>query len=315
MSGGGRSYRESGIPARSSSARISSTGSSGLAAALQPASGGRKRGRVRSWGSSVSRSDSVRRGACRADRGRGAVRPGLRGGVRRAAGARRSPGRRRAVPHSRRAARGIRRRCGEARRVHLGPLLAALRPSRVRPAELPDALAHEVRGQPAGPRCWPTVASPVSSCGGAASGTGVDLLSRVRKNIVLPLLHAHYRRRHEHGDWLNAARRHLLNRFLGRLRHCLQTRKRYDEQHAFGPLLALRRGAGLPSWLPEMSLGARHGSRRPQCRPCPTGRPFSARRAGPRGGGARRRPRSSPAWRRQRVAPLRRSSSPGEPLT
>ncbi|WP_331756078.1 IS110 family transposase [Streptomyces sp. NBC_01643] len=53
---------------------------------------------------------------------------------------------------------------------------------------------------------------------------------------------AHYRRRREHGDWHNAAQRNLLNRFLGQLHHCLQTRKCYDEQHAFSPLLALSSG-------------------------------------------------------------------------
>lgn len=38
-----------------------------------------------------------------------------------------------------------------------------------------------------------------------------------------PGANAHYRRRREHGDWHNAAQRHLLNRFLGQLHHCLQT--------------------------------------------------------------------------------------------
>ncbi|MFB9739389.1 IS110 family transposase, partial [Streptomyces thermocoprophilus] len=47
---------------------------------------------------------------------------------------------------------------------------------------------------------------------------------------------AHYRRRREHGDWHNAAQRHLLNRFLGQLHHCLQTRQPFDEQLAFAPL-------------------------------------------------------------------------------
>ena len=39
-----------------------------------------------------------------------------------------------------------------------------------------------------------------------------------------PGANAHYRRRREHGDWHNAAQRHLLNRFLGQLHHCLKTR-------------------------------------------------------------------------------------------
>ncbi|MFF9483091.1 IS110 family transposase [Streptomyces sp. NPDC014733] len=51
-----------------------------------------------------------------------------------------------------------------------------------------------------------------------------------------PGANAHYRRRREHGDWHNAAQRHLLNRFLGQLHHCLQTRQPFDEQLAFAPL-------------------------------------------------------------------------------
>jgi transposase len=52
-----------------------------------------------------------------------------------------------------------------------------------------------------------------------------------------PGANAHYRRRREHGDWHTAAQRHLLNRFLGQLHHCLQTRQHFDEQRAFAPLL------------------------------------------------------------------------------
>ena len=44
---------------------------------------------------------------------------------------------------------------------------------------------------------------------------------------------AHYRRRREHGDWHAQAQRHLLNRMIGQLYHCLQTRQVFDEQHAF----------------------------------------------------------------------------------
>ncbi|WP_328863471.1 IS110 family transposase [Streptomyces sp. NBC_00306] len=53
-----------------------------------------------------------------------------------------------------------------------------------------------------------------------------------------PGANAHYRRRREHGDWHAAAQRHLLNRFLGQLHHCLKTRQQFDEQHAFAPLLS-----------------------------------------------------------------------------
>ncbi len=52
-----------------------------------------------------------------------------------------------------------------------------------------------------------------------------------------PGANAHYRRRREHGDWHNAAQRHLLNRFLGQLHHCLQTRQPFDEQRAFAPFV------------------------------------------------------------------------------
>jgi len=44
---------------------------------------------------------------------------------------------------------------------------------------------------------------------------------------------SHYRRRREHGDWHAAAQRNLLNRMLGQLFHCLQTRQHFDEQRAF----------------------------------------------------------------------------------
>ncbi|MGW2540367.1 IS110 family transposase [Kitasatospora sp. NPDC001574] len=44
---------------------------------------------------------------------------------------------------------------------------------------------------------------------------------------------AHYRRRRDHGDWHAAAQRNLLNRLLGQLFHCLQSRRPFDEQLAF----------------------------------------------------------------------------------
>ncbi|MFD5088924.1 IS110 family transposase [Kitasatospora sp. NPDC058406] len=48
-----------------------------------------------------------------------------------------------------------------------------------------------------------------------------------------PGAHAHYKRRREHGDWHASAQRHLLNRMIGQLYHCLHTRQLFDEQHAF----------------------------------------------------------------------------------
>ncbi|MGW3045708.1 IS110 family transposase [Kitasatospora sp. NPDC001159] len=44
---------------------------------------------------------------------------------------------------------------------------------------------------------------------------------------------AHYRRRRERGDWHAQAQRHLLNRMIGQLYHCLRTRQLFDENHAF----------------------------------------------------------------------------------
>ncbi|MBN9743415.1 IS110 family transposase [Amycolatopsis sp. A1MSW2902] len=50
---------------------------------------------------------------------------------------------------------------------------------------------------------------------------------------------AHYQRRRDHGDGHAQAQRHLFNRFLGQLHHCLQTGELYDEDRAFRPQLAL----------------------------------------------------------------------------
>jgi transposase len=44
----------------------------------------------------------------------------------------------------------------------------------------------------------------------------------------------HYDRRRAHGDRHAAALRHLFNRMLGQLYHCLQTRQTYDPIKAFG---------------------------------------------------------------------------------
>ncbi|MGI5048140.1 IS110 family transposase [Streptomyces sp. JAC25] len=61
-----------------------------------------------------------------------------------------------------------------------------------------------------------------------------------------PGANAHYRRRRDHGDWHAAAQRHLVNRFLGQLHHCLKTRQFFDEQHAFAPFLQAPAGPGSP---------------------------------------------------------------------
>jgi transposase len=45
----------------------------------------------------------------------------------------------------------------------------------------------------------------------------------------------HYRRRREHSDRHAAATRHLFNKLLGQLHHCLQHRQTFDETKAFPP--------------------------------------------------------------------------------
>ncbi|GHG14303.1 hypothetical protein GCM10017567_35050 [Amycolatopsis bullii] len=51
----------------------------------------------------------------------------------------------------------------------------------------------------------------------------------------------HYHRRRAHGDRHAAALRHLINRFLGQLHHCLQTGHAFDPAKAFDPLPARQR--------------------------------------------------------------------------
>ncbi|MGW7133428.1 IS110 family transposase [Streptomyces bobili] len=53
-----------------------------------------------------------------------------------------------------------------------------------------------------------------------------------------PGANAHYRRRRERGDWHAQAQRHLFNRMIGQLFHCLQRGELFDEQTAFRSLLA-----------------------------------------------------------------------------
>lgn len=49
----------------------------------------------------------------------------------------------------------------------------------------------------------------------------------------------HFDTRRAAGDWNHQAQRHLFNKFLGQLHHCLQTGQLYDEHQAFPPPLAL----------------------------------------------------------------------------
>lgn len=52
-----------------------------------------------------------------------------------------------------------------------------------------------------------------------------------------PSARAHYDRRRATGDRHAAALRHLFNRYLGQLHHCLTTRQTYDDTKAFPPQL------------------------------------------------------------------------------
>jgi transposase len=49
----------------------------------------------------------------------------------------------------------------------------------------------------------------------------------------------HYDARRTAGDWNHQAQRHLFNKFLGQLHHCLQTGQHYNEHRAFPPPLPL----------------------------------------------------------------------------
>jgi transposase len=49
----------------------------------------------------------------------------------------------------------------------------------------------------------------------------------------------HFNARRAAGDWNHQAQRHLFNKFLGQLHHCLQTGQHYDEHVAFPPPLQL----------------------------------------------------------------------------
>ncbi|MGH3595140.1 MAG: IS110 family transposase [Mycobacterium sp.] len=49
----------------------------------------------------------------------------------------------------------------------------------------------------------------------------------------------HFDARRARGDWNHQAQRHLFNKFLGQLHHCLQTGQLYNEHRAFPPPLPL----------------------------------------------------------------------------
>ena len=55
----------------------------------------------------------------------------------------------------------------------------------------------------------------------------------------LPGARRHFDARRAAGDWNHQAQRHLFNKFLGQLHHCLQTGQLYNEHQAFPPPLEL----------------------------------------------------------------------------
>jgi hypothetical protein len=68
----------------------------------------------------------------------------------------------------------------------------------------------------------------------------------------------HYRRRREHGDGHAAAQRHLFNRLIGQLYHCLQHKQPFDATKAFAAI------ASTAAHPPDRSdTGTRHGPRWP----------------------------------------------------
>ncbi|MEV2221782.1 IS110 family transposase [Nocardia vinacea] len=54
-----------------------------------------------------------------------------------------------------------------------------------------------------------------------------------------PGARCHFDARRAAGDWNHQAQRHLFNKFLGQLHHCLRTRSLYDEHRAFPPPVTL----------------------------------------------------------------------------
>jgi transposase len=69
----------------------------------------------------------------------------------------------------------------------------------------------------------------------AAVGT-IWALSALRAS---PGARRHYDARRAAGDWNHQAQRHLFNKFLGQLHHCLHTAQHYNEHLAFPPPLLL----------------------------------------------------------------------------
>ena len=92
-------------------------------------------------------------------------------------------------------------------------------------------------------------AAPVTRASGKKHHVGRRMIKNDRLNHIgylwafsalrsSPGAEAHYRRRREQGDWHAAAQRHLFNRMIGQLYHCLQTNQLFDEHVAFPSQLA-----------------------------------------------------------------------------
>lgn len=92
-------------------------------------------------------------------------------------------------------------------------------------------------------------AAPVTRASGKKHHVGRRMIKNDRLNHAgylwafsalrsSPGAEAHYRRRREQGDWHAAAQRHLFNRMIGQLYHCLQTSHLFDENVAFPSQLA-----------------------------------------------------------------------------
>ncbi|MFF7888719.1 IS110 family transposase [Streptomyces sp. NPDC020794] len=92
-------------------------------------------------------------------------------------------------------------------------------------------------------------AAPVTRASGKKHHVGRRMIKNDRLNHVgylwafsalrsSPGAEAHYRRRREQGDWHAEAQRHLFNRMIGQLYHCLQTSQLFDEHVAFPSQLA-----------------------------------------------------------------------------
>jgi transposase len=69
--------------------------------------------------------------------------------------------------------------------------------------------------------------------------TAVDPIWALSSLRASPGARRHFDARRTAGDWNHQAQRHLFNKFLGQLHHCLNTGQLYDEHLAFPPPLSI----------------------------------------------------------------------------